>query len=420
MTQILMRLTLLLAICFAASTVSAQTTATSKTYAFTNGQWFDGKSFVPGTWYVSGGYLTSKQPNKIDSTIDLQNYWVVPPMGDAFSSNITENMQPDFQLKNYFNEGFFYIQTLGNTADGRKRTASFVNRAGAPDMAFANGAITCTLGKPFLDVEIAAQGLKNAQVINARMKEIRLQRKGQGDGYWFIDDKAAINANWNKITAQKPGVLSIYLLDAEQSGGKENKGLTPEVAKALIKKAHKADLRVFAHVETVADIRLALKLGADGVVGMPGNTWDGAGDSKAFELEDADLKKIAKKKMVVVPMFAQARTNGRPNDAVTQLQRRTFQRMIAAGVLVAAGSNDIQRSARGEAMYWNTIGEIDNVSMIKSLCEVTPKAIFPNRKIGRIADGFEANFLVLEGNPEQTIMFLNAHRLKVKNGLLIK
>jgi Amidohydrolase family len=394
--------------------------ATPKNYEYTNGQWFDGKEFVPATWYVVEGRFTSKKPARVDSTIDLQNKWVVPPMGDAFSINVTESTQPADQLRMYLNEGIFFVQTLGNTQEGRQRTESTVNQATAPDMVFANGPVTCSLGKPSLDVEIAASGLKNIQAIQTRMAEIKLQRKGLGDGYWFMDNKAAVQANWNKIAAQKPGLISIYLLDAEQSGGKEGKGLTPDVAKALIKKAHKADLRVYAHIETIDDIRLAVKLGADGIVGLPCNTWDGQGNPARLELNDADLKKMAKKGTVVVPTLALARANGRPAEAVTQLQKRTLQRMIDAGVTIAAGSNDIQRTTRGEANYWLSLGGFDNTALIRILCEQTPRAIFPDRKIGRIADGYEASFLVLEGNPKQNLMLLNAQRLKVKKGLIIK
>ncbi len=67
-----------------------------------------------------------------------------------------------------------------------------------------------------------------------------------GNGYWFIDSKEALDKNWVRIKEQKPDVLSIYLLDSQNSGGKESKGLSPDVAKAVVKKAHKSGLRVFA------------------------------------------------------------------------------------------------------------------------------------------------------------------------------
>jgi len=37
--------------------------------------------------------------------------------------------------------------------------------------------------------------------------------------------------------------------------------------------------------------------------------------------------------------------------------------------------------------------------VLKLWTETTPQAIYPARKIGRLAPGFEASFLVLDGDP---------------------
>jgi imidazolonepropionase-like amidohydrolase len=46
----------------------------------------------------------------------------------------------------------------------------------------------------------------------------------------------------------------------------------------------------------------------------------------------------------------------------------------------------------------------------------TPRAIFPGRKIGRLADGYEASFLVLDGDPLAD--WSRAHKIvsRVKQG----
>ena len=397
----------------------SQTIFAQKNYEFRNGNWYNGADFTTGTWYTTNGKFTKKAPSKIDSVIDLTNMWVVPPMGDAFSSSLANHPTPESQLKTYMNDGVFYIQVLGNTKADRAKVEPMANKNTAPDVSFANGEITCTLGEPFLRYEPAAMGLK-PMAVQSKMTEVKLSRAGMGDGYWFIDNKDALSANWDKIKALKPGVITIWLLDAEKSGGKEGKGLTPDMAKAIVKKAHKADLKVYAHVENISDVRLALKLGIDGLANLPGATWNGQGSTTSFELTNEDLKLLAKKQTVIVPLFAQAQLTGPASAKTQEFQRNTLKRMFDAGVNVCVGSDDPQRTIRSEVNYWFGLGEIDYKSMLKSLCERTPQAIFPERKVGKIESGYEASFLVLDDNPINNILKLRATKLKVKNGALLK
>ena len=410
-----MRIAFLFAFLVTTTAIFAQ-----KNYEFKNGNWFNGTDFTPATWYSTNGKLSKKAPSQIDSVIDLTNRWVIPPFGDAFSACLTEHPTPEMQLKSYLNEGIFYVQTLGNTKEGREKVSSKVS-ANTPDISFANGEITCTLGEPFMRYEPTALGIKNPNEIKNRTNEIKNKRTGMGDGYWFIDDKSALSANWDKIKAQKPGVIAISLLDAEKMGGKEGKGLTAETAKAVVKKAHKADLKVFARVENTSDIRLAVKLGVDGIAGLPGSNWNGEGSTAAFDLSDEDLKLLAKKKTIVVPVFSKAQSMGKPKPAVMTYQSALMQRMLAAGVKVAVGSDDPQRTIRTEVTYWfNMGGQLNLSAALRALCETTPQAIFPERKIGRIDSGYEASFLVLEDNPLNNFLKMRAISFKVKNGVLLK
>ncbi len=386
-------------------------------YAFTNGQWYTGTGFEPANWYSVDGQLTQKQPAQIDSTFDLEGRWIVPPVGDAFCSSVSEHSNPAQQLQAYLGEGIFYLQVLGNTQEGRKR-AEGARHNGLPEIAFANGAITCMLGHPFLEYEAPANGVRGAQQRVEKYPELRESRKMQGDGYWFVDSKAGLKTAWEKIMAQRPQVLSIYLLDAENSGGKETKGLSPDMAKAVVKKARRAGIPVFAHVETAADLRLGLKIGVQGFANLPGHLWDGSGDGAKYQLTDADLKALAKKKTAVIPLFSHAQTkNIRPGSPAGQAE--LFKRLLQHGVNVIAGSDDSQRTLRGEINYWFQVGSVDDARALQILCVNTPQAIFPKRKIGRFAEGYEANFLVLTSNPLDNILKLRAMAFMVYQGKIV-
>jgi hypothetical protein len=400
--------------------ITAQTLFAQKNYEFKNGNWYNGSDFTPATWYSVGGKLSKKAPSKIDSVIDLDYHWVIPPLGDAFSSCLTEHPSPEMNLKAYLNEGVFYIQTLGNTKEGRQKVEAKRLLNPSPDIAYANGELTCTLGEPFMRYEPAASGIVNLNEIKKRTAEIEKMRKGLGDGYWLLDTKEAVSANWDKIKAQQPGVICISLLDAEKSGGKPGKGLTAEVAKAVVKKAHKSDWKVFARIENVSDIRLAVALGVDGIAGLPGYNWNGEGSTAAYDLNEADLKLLAKKGTIIIPLYSRAQSTSLPKPQVLTYQGAQLRKLMAAGVKVAIGSDDMQRTIRSEVTYWFNLGDLNAPAALKALCETTPRAIFPERKIGRIENGFEASFLVLESNPLENFLKMRAIRFKVKNGVLLK
>jgi imidazolonepropionase-like amidohydrolase len=413
-----MKKTLLALLIMVVACLGAAAQNPAKNYEYRNGQWFNGKEFVRATWYIQNGLLSSKTPARVDSVVDLDGRWVVPPMADAHCTSVAGNPTAETVLKSYMEDGVFYLQILGNTVAGRTEVEPKLNRPAAPDAVFSNGAITCTLGYPFLQIEGPANGARNPKVQAQRYDQLKNERKMLGDGYWFIDSKDALNRNWEQIKAQKPGLIAIYLLDSKNKGGQEGGGLLPDVAKAVVKKARKAGLRVVAHVETADDLRLGLKIGVDGFANLPGYNWDGAGDPGKYQLTDDDVKKLSKKKTAVTPLFFQSPSaSARP--AVEKFHGATLKRLLDQDVNLVIGSGDPQRTTRSELNYWFQLGGLDYARMLRVVCENTPRAVFPQRKIGRIADGYEASFVVLSDNPLQNLLKLRALSFRVKNGMLL-
>jgi len=52
--------------------------------------------------------------------------------------------------------------------------------------------------------------------------------------------------------------------------------------------------------------------------------------------------------------------------------------------------------------------------------ETTPRVIFPHRKIGALREGYEADFLVLQGNPIKDFTKVLNITMRVKHGELVK
>ena len=60
-----------------------------------------------------------------------------------------------------------------------------------------------------------------------------------------------------------------------------------------------------------------------------------------------------------------------------------------------------------------------NLELLKMWSETTPRAVFPQRKIGALEEGYEANFLVLDGNPIEDFSNMRRIRMRVKHSIAV-
>ncbi|MFZ4634233.1 MAG: hypothetical protein ACOYNO_08520 [Saprospiraceae bacterium] len=405
---------ILFGVMFAMCAVWAQAQTATPVFELRNGQFFDGVGFKEGVWYTANGVISSKAPAAIDSVIDLQGAFVIPAMADALCLNIADNNLAPNSINLYADEGVFYLLIAGNTQEGKADAENLLDGPRKPDAAYANGSLTCRGCYPTLDYESRAAKILIPTQIEQRKEELLTARTMHGNGYWTFNSKDEVKVNWPKLMAQKPEALFLQL---RKTGVNNPQALNPEVAKAIQKYGKKAKIPVYAYVETVADVRLAMQLKLNGIYGLPGSGWDGSGNSEALTLSDADLVALAKKQMVVVPLFGQAQGITMINkSAVTAFHTKTLQRLYEKGVNVCIGSGDTQRTLRNELNYWFQLGNIDNMALLRTLCVNTPKAVFPKRKIGKIADGYEANLIVLKDNPANNILKTRMVAFKMKAG----
>ncbi len=416
-----------------------QNSQSSKIYQFTNGNWFDGKTFKRKTFYSIGGVFSDKKPSKIDESIDLKNGFVIPPFGDAHTHNLDGVYNLEQSVNSYLKEGTFYVQVLGNHSTGAKETRPLLNKPSTLDVLYANGMLTCTFGHPFMVYEPLAMGIYVPAEAFRRIEEVKKSRRAENDAYWFLDSKQDVDAKWDKILAAKPDYIKIALIDAEHyetlhnNGKAGDKGLSPEVAAYVVEKAHQAGKRVFAHIETADDFRLGLKINLDVFAHAPGYGWNGDEQTRGeYELTDADLQLAAKKKVVVIPtarigeFYAGgsnsgsdfADKNARVQRAIER-QRILLNRMKKAGVTIAFGSDNFGSFLSEELDYLTKNKFFDNLFLLKNAVETTPQTIFPTRKIGRLENGYEASFIVLDGNPVEDFAHSEQINYRFKQGVEI-
>jgi len=91
----------------------------------------------------------------------------------------------------------------------------------------------------------------------------------------------------------------------------------------------------------------------------------------------------------------------------------------AAGVRLALGSDTYRDDSALEAEYLATLGVFTPLELVRLWSEATPQAIYPKRRIGCLADGCEASFLALAGDPSADFASTKRIVLRVKDGRLL-
>jgi hypothetical protein len=84
-------------------------TAGPQNIALVNGQWFNGKSFEPRTFYSVKGRFASKRPARVARTLDLAGRWIVPPFAEAHNHSIGSGIeeQEKKSIRNFLGDGVF-------------------------------------------------------------------------------------------------------------------------------------------------------------------------------------------------------------------------------------------------------------------------------------------------------------------------
>ena len=391
--------------------------------AYENGRWWTGEGFELGSRSVAEGMFVDVPASAADSVVDLGGRWITPPFGDAHTHNLDGDTST---AREYVREGVFYVQVLTNTIRGAERVKEGFSGPQSLDVVYANGGISSEYGHPIMAYEPRAMGI-DWRDFNQHRAEICESRIMEGNAYWFIDDEAELAATWPQIMASDPGVLKIYLLRSDDSrpNGCDRMGLTgmrPELAARVVERAKAAGIEVWAHVENAADLRSAAEIGVRGLAHLPGY-WPGE-DPEENRI-DAETAALAGSRGMVVAPTLYILSNYIQDDSAAfaagrDLQRENLATWMAGGGRVVIGSDFYGQTARGEVEAFADIGLWTNREILKIWSEETPRAIFPDRRIGRLTPGYEASWLALACDPVETLDCLAQIEQRVKQGFDIE
>ena len=415
--------TLVLGILLVTLSVQAQLPAAAgHNYEFANGNWFDGQKFVRATFYSVAGKLSSKRPSRIDRVFDLSGKYVVPPFGEAHNHNLDWSSDERFARLNkmYLDAGIFYVKNPNSLLRSKEPTSARINLPNSVDGILSNGGLTGSGGHP-IEIVTPQRGFKPDD--------------GEGGFYYVIDNAADLERKWPAIKAGKPDFIKTYLLYSEEYAKRKHdkaydgwKGLDPAVLPEIVRKAHRDGLRVSTHVETAVDFHNAVAAGVDEINHLPGFRPDRNDPANyahlaQYQISEADAKLAGNRRVVVVTTVGETveqmfneKLPERDRLAVRAMLAQNLQLLQKHNVSIAIGSDSFRQTALPEALSLAKLQAFDNLTLLKMWCENTAAAIFPKRKIGHLKDGYDANFLVLTGNPLADFANVKTIELRIKQG----
>ena len=395
-------------------------------YEFDNGLWYDGSGFQPGIRYSYYGRLSRRRPSVVDSVIDLKGDWVVPAFGEAHNHN--GGVPGDTAtVRQYLDAGVFFVKNADNLPDWPRRSATLVNTPTGIDVSFADGGLTGPGGHP---AELIARNIARG---------IASPADGEGAFYYSVASRQDVDRMWPSLMDHHPDFVKTYLLFSEEYSRRLHdstyygrRGLDPALLPYIVRRAHRAGLRVTTHIETAADFHNALVAGVDEIAHTPGFRPDGNdlsayGDLNRYRISEADAQLAGRHKVVVVTTVSEllellGQMQSRSPDLVAAIRSMitgNLLRLKAAGVTIALGSDRFRTNVVREVDALSREGLFDNLTLLRMWCQATPRTVFPNRDIGTLRDGAEASFLVLAGNPVLDIANTKRIVLRVKQGHIL-
>ncbi|MGH7230200.1 MAG: amidohydrolase family protein [Nitrospiraceae bacterium] len=310
-------------------------------------------------------------------------------------------------------------------------------------MIFSHGGLTATGGHPIHLYE---------DILRQSRYEPMLGHLDKGwfnnRGYFIIDTEADLLDKWNTIMAGKPDFLKTFLIGSELDDTKRDrgpvhtrKGLDPTLLHRIVALAHRDGPKVSTHVEKAGDFHHAVMAGVDEINHLPGWLVSTPHDAENARLSDDDARRAARRGVVVVTTTVSSHSMpgapGHPahghagaesaadhsasrSDLAVQALAREIQihnlRVLHRhGVAIVIGSDHAETSL-AEVLNLHALNVFDNLTLLKMWCETTPRAIFPQRNIGLLQEGYEASFLVLGGNPLDRFEEVTRIKIRFKEG----
>lgn len=392
-----------------------------RTVAYVGGQVWDGEQFTERSLLVRDGAFVSADAEP-DTTVDLGGGYVVPPYGDAHTHNLGAGGYSQLLADSlYMRRGIFYAADMTNPYSNIEKIRDTFKQPTTLDVTYTMGGLTAPGSHPGPIME------------NIYGDDIDSTWSLEGDAYWFMRSTEDVANQWSAFMEQDPDLVKVYVMyarsgrDIGRADGRDEcgYGLCPDVLRDIVTRAHEADKRVFAHINTAEDARVVMEAGVDALAHHPlGNDGISIDESGPFTLQDETIQQASRQGVAVVPtafLLVEDLDSFRADTLQQEiaLQREQIRALHDTGVPIALSGHNWQVTSVQEALYFHAYSFFDNATLLNLWSRTTPQVIFPDRQIGRLTEGYEASFLVLSGNPIEDFEHTQDIRLRVKEGYIL-
>lgn len=171
------------------------------------------------------------------------------------------------------------------------------------------------------------------------------------------------------------------------------------------------------HIYSAADFRAAAAAGADEIAHLPGTGYSAPYGYDRFLITAA----AARANVTIATTLSWLGELETDNPAAYAAVRNriiipNLRLLRAAGAPIIIGSDSFRHTVLPEIEVLNRLGLFTNAELLRLAGEQTTRGIFPGMRLGRLRDGYRADFLVLDRDPLANLDALRAIHLRVKQG----
>ena len=319
-------------------------------------------------------------PDADAAGVDASFLYLTPPFADAHNHRLDTANPGDPVHAQALAQGIYYALNPNNI---RPNGPTLTGRAGLVDLQSAGGGLTRPGGHPQPLYEGLAAGGILGGLTAADLP---------GKAFHLVATPDEARAAVGKVKAGGAEVIKLYLLDHDKPGGGE--GLSAENFIAAVAEAKKLGLFPIVHVESAADVRLAIAAKVHALVHLPyllGKDRDVAD----LLLTAEDAAALAANGIAVVPTVTLSHTSydGEALAAIQTVQRHNLMLLKGAGVRIGLGADRWTLNLHDELAVMRAFAIFDGSGMINMATQNGAQIAFPGRKIGKIEEGYEASFL---------------------------
>ena len=388
-----------------------------------DGRWFDGERFAARTMYSVDGVLRERRPQRVDRVVRLDGKFVIPPFAEAHNHWLEPAAIADYNRR-YLADGVFYVMDQANVPFVAEQVRAATNRPGAVDYISAVLGFTGPGGHP---LEIIGQ------FIGFGIFPASWKGNEDKNAILIVRDERDVEERWPVLKAAHPDFVKIFLQYSEEYAQRvddpasgADRGLDPRLVAPIVKRAHRDGLRVSAHIYRASDFRNAVAGGVDIVAHMPGTGAGEHADRLArYRISAADARAAAKAGVKVITTLSWLADLRGEKDGAALAERiekeviaPNVRQLVLHGVPLLIGSDRFRETPIAELFELRRLG-FSNRTILRIATRDTARAIFPARKIGTLGDGYEASFLVLDGDPLLRLENIGTILLRVKRGEIV-